>query len=48
MFWSTDRAVCEANRDNFYQYAFICTWVYFITAYCVMHQTRALNNSLKK
>jgi hypothetical protein len=24
MFWSTELAVCEANRDNSYQYAFIC------------------------
>ncbi len=41
-------AVGEANRDNFCRYAFIATWVYFITAYCVMHQTRALNNSPRK
>lgn len=41
MFWSADMAVCEANRDNFCQYA-------FISAHWVMHQAKALNKQPEK
>ncbi|MEO9893044.1 hypothetical protein [Aurantibacter sp.] len=33
MFWSADEVLYIANRDTFYTYAFICTLLYFITAY---------------
>lgn len=36
MFNSSNETVYISNRETFYQYAFICTIVYFVTAYWVM------------
>ncbi|MDV7188301.1 hypothetical protein R3X25_13485 [Lutibacter sp. TH_r2] len=33
LFGSSDEAIYIKNRDLFYQYAFICTSIYFVTAY---------------
>ncbi|MBT8179043.1 MAG: hypothetical protein HKP60_07995, partial [Eudoraea sp.] len=33
LFGSEDQTVYEDNRNIFYRYAFICTLIYFITAY---------------
>ncbi|MDO5968770.1 hypothetical protein Q4Q35_03035 [Flavivirga aquimarina] len=38
MFASPDEIVYTSNRETFYQYAFICTIVYFITAYWAMQR----------
>lgn len=43
MFWSKDMTQYEYNRDVFYQYGFICTLVYFATAYWVLQRGKTLN-----
>ncbi|MEL7530660.1 MAG: hypothetical protein AAFN10_05100, partial [Bacteroidota bacterium] len=43
MFASPDIANYEANRDVFYQYGFICTLVYFASAYWALRRTQSLN-----
>lgn len=43
MFWSPQLSMYEANRDNFYTYAFICTLAYFITAYWALLRKKALH-----
>lgn len=41
MFGSPDMASYEANRDAFYRYGFVCTLVYFVTAYAAMRRWKA-------
>ncbi|PHN05737.1 purine-cytosine permease family protein [Flavilitoribacter nigricans] len=43
LFGSSDAAEYEINRDRFYFYGFLCTLIYFITAYWAMRRTKALN-----
>ncbi|MFK7921666.1 MAG: cytosine permease [Bacteroidia bacterium] len=43
MFASPDMSTYEANRDVFYQYGFICTISYFVTAYWSLQRTKKLN-----
>ncbi len=38
LFGSGDEAAYLANRDTFYFYGFICTVIYFVTAYWAMHR----------
>jgi len=43
---SADESAYIYNRDNFYLYAFICTLVYFATAYWAMQRGKKLRNQL--
>jgi purine-cytosine permease-like protein len=40
---SPDENTYLINRDAFYQIGFVCTLVYFVTAYWAMHRGKALN-----
>ena len=42
LFGSADESNYIANRDTFYFYGFICTVLYFITAYWAMRRQKAL------
>ncbi|MDT7858381.1 hypothetical protein RQM47_17155 [Rubrivirga sp. S365] len=42
---SPDTASYEANRDAFYTYGFVCTLVYFTTAYAAMRRRKATAHS---
>ncbi len=41
---SPDKATYILNRESFYQIGFVCTVVYFMTAYWAMHRGKSLNN----
>ncbi|MDB4751121.1 hypothetical protein OAF86_00665 [Flavobacteriaceae bacterium] len=43
LFNSPDENTYLINRDAFYQIGFVCTLVYFVTAYWAMHRGKALN-----
>jgi len=38
---STDESSYMSNRDTFYFYGFICTLIYFATAYWAMKRSKA-------
>ena len=42
LFGSADRELYVANRETFYTYGFICTVLYFVTAYWAMHRGKAV------
>jgi hypothetical protein len=42
MFGSPDMTTYLENRDAFYTYGFICTIVYFASAYTVLRRKKAL------
>jgi purine-cytosine permease-like protein len=46
MFWSPDMTTYESNRDMFYTYGFICTLIYFVSAYWVLMRNKALQKSV--
>ena len=41
LFGSSDEAVYIQNREIFYQYAFICTLIYFVTAYWALKRGKS-------
>ncbi len=41
LFGSKDENEYVANRETFYQYAFICTLIYFITAYVALRRSKS-------
>ena len=43
LFDSADEAIYVNNRDVFYRYAFICTLLYFVTAYWVLLRRKSKN-----
>ena len=43
MFGSIDESVYITNRDIFYNYGFVCTVIYFVTAYWAQQRGKALN-----
>jgi len=44
MFGSADMASYEVNRDAFYRYGFVCTLVYFATAYAAMRRGKSASS----
>lgn len=42
LFGSHDESAYIANRDTFYFYGFICTMIYFVTAYWAMQRSKKL------
>ncbi|UMB61218.1 hypothetical protein MHL31_03210 [Lutibacter sp. A80] len=44
LFGSSDEAIYIKNREIFYQYAFICTLTYFITAYWALKRGKTQNS----
>lgn len=44
LFGSADEGTYIANRETFYFYGFICTILYFVTAYWVMKRGKTINN----
>ncbi|MDV7140768.1 hypothetical protein R3X28_17885 [Maribacter sp. TH_r10] len=45
MFNSMDENAYFANRENFYQYGFICTLIYFVTAYWALRRKKQKNTN---
>ena len=43
MFGSTDETMYVEHRETFYRYAFICTIIYFVTAYWVLQRGKQKN-----
>ena len=43
MFGSTDETMYLEHRETFYRYAFICTIIYFVTAYWVLQRGKQKN-----
>lgn len=43
LFGSADTSSYESHRDTFYFYGFVCTLIYFITAYWAMKRGKSLN-----
>ncbi|MFX0555386.1 purine-cytosine permease family protein [Maribacter sp. CXY002] len=44
LFGSADESDYVANRETFYFYGFICTVIYFVTAYWAMHRAKSINS----
>ena len=47
LFGSSNEALYIENREIFYRYAFICTLIYFITAYMASKRNKLKNHNKK-